>query len=303
MEFVMCLPVLLFVLALMVDSGSKSCWKLRGAVAARDAAWRTRNGRSVGPLGNPVAWPPPAAMEVSPSGSNGRLESAPLNHPVVRGPTLGTFLVRSELLDQTRGGWVGQSQRTWTPPLLPKLGAQAMNQQHPLIDGKWQYTQMGIPSTFWRRIPYIYVLPQTDPELKAAYLAAVDAVQTAPFRRDLDVLDRDEEIRAFYGRYHNFHPRVTFCDYDRARVATNQRAGLVRRIQGGLTTQKPRNGIPGQLTRFWINMYSQQRAQLLAQITQINAGQATGSVSDLQAQVSALEAQIDILKGYLSTLP
>jgi hypothetical protein len=293
LEFVMCLPVLLFVLALMVDTGSKSCWKLRGMVAARDAAWRTRFERSSGPLGNPVAWPPPATMGVSPSGPNGRLESAPLNHPVVRGPTLGTFLVKSELLDQTRGGWVGQSQRTWTPPLLPKLGAAALNQQHPLIDNKWQYSQMGIPSTFWRRIPFIYILPQTDPELKAAYLAAVDAVQTAPFRRDLDVLDRDEEIRAYYGNYHNFHPRVTFCDYDRPRVTTNQRASLVRRIQGGLTTQKPRNGIPGQLARFWINMYSQQ----------LQAMKAAGATPSNSPAAAALQAQIDVLKAYLNMLP
>ena len=289
MEFVLCLPVLLFVLALMVDTGSKSCWKLRGVVAARDAGWRTRWDRSSGPLGNPISWPPPAEMGTDATGPNARLETPQLNHPVVRGPTLGTILVRSELLDQTRGGLVGYSGRTWTPPLLPKLGAKPMNQQHPLIDGKWQYPQMGIPQTNWHRIPYIYVLPQTDPSLKAAYLLAVAAIQMAPFRRALDVLDRDEEIHAWYGSYRNFHPRVTFCDYDLQRVATNQRASLVRRIQGGLYTHKPKNGIPGTLTRFWINMYTQQRA------VAIQSGQL--------GQAAALQALIELLQGYLDTLP
>lgn len=293
LELVLCLPVLLFVLALMVDAGSKSCWKLRGVVAARDAAWRTRYDRAVGPLGNHTSWPPPASMGVSPLGPNGNLESAALNHRVVRGPTLGTFLVESERLDPTRGGAMGTSGRTWVPPLLPKLGAAAMNQQHPLLDGKWQYSQMGIPSTFYRRIPYLYVLPQAPPELKAAYLAAVEAVQTAPFRPALAVLDRDEEIRAWYGSYHNFHPQVRFCDFDLARVATNQRASLVRRIQGGLTTQRPRNGIPGQLARYWINMYTQQ----------LNAMKAAGATPADSPAAATLEALIETLKAYLNTLP
>lgn len=289
LEFVLCLPVLLFVLALMVDTGSKSCWKLRGVVAARDAAWRTRWDRAAGILPNPHSWPPPAEMGVSPAGASARLEVAALNHPVARGPTLGTFIVRSELFDQTRGGWLGDSSRTWTPPLLPKLGAEAMNQQHLLIDGRWQYAQMGIPHTFWRRIPYLYVLPQTDPALKAAYLLVVTAIQTAPFRRALDALDHDEEVRAWYDRYYNFHPLVRFCDYNRNRVATNQRAALVRRIKGGLTTQSPKNGIPGTLARFWIRMYQQQRS--------------AARLSGQFAQAAALEALIQTLEAYLATLP
>jgi hypothetical protein len=301
LEFVLCLPVLLFVLALIVDTGSKSCWKLRGVVAARDAAWRSRWDRSAGNVANPASWPAPATMGVTPAPATAMLNKRQLTHRVVRGPTLGTFLVRNELLDQTRGGRNGESDRTWSPPLLPKLGSQPMSQQHPLIDDKWQYTQMGIPATNWRRIPYLYTLPQTDPELKAAFLNAVAAIQ--PLRPALDVLDRDEEVRAWLGYYYNFHPRVSFCDLDRARVATNQLAMVVRRVQGGLTTIRPRNGIPGTLTRFWINMYTQQRNALLARIEQIQAGLATGSIPELLAQAAVLEAKIALLQGYLDTLP
>lgn len=297
----LCLPVLLFVLALIVDAGNKSCWKLRGVVAARDAAWRTRWDRRVGPLANPQSWPSPATMDARQAAANARLEKPQLNHPAVRGPALGPVVVKSDLLDQTRGGWTGESSRTWTPPLLPKLGAEPMEQRHPLVDGKWQYTQFGIPATNWRRIPYLYLLPQTAQELKAAFITAAAAIP--PLRPALDVLDRDEEIRAWLGHYHNFHPRVGFCDLDRARVATNQRSRVVRQVQGGLITQSPRRGIPGTLTRFWINMYTQQRARLLDRIAQIRAGQATGSIPALEAEAAALQAKIDLLNGYLNALP
>ncbi len=302
LELVLCLPVLLFVLALMVDTGSKSSWKLRGVVAARDAAWRSRWGRG-GNLPNPASWPQPAALNAGAAGPNRRLAKEDLDHPVVRGPQFGSLLVDRERLDPTRGGWVGRSQRVWTPPLLPKLGAAAMDQEHPLLDGKWQYSQMGIPSTYWRRIPYLYTLPQAPAGLKAAFQLAVTAIQTAPFRSDLDVLDRDEEIRAWYGAYHNFHPQVgRFCESDRDRVAENQQSALIRRIQGD-RIPRPRRGLPGMMTRFFISMYSQQRNQLLAQITKIEAGEATGAIAALQAQAGQLQAKIDLLNGYLRMLP
>lgn len=285
----MCLPVLLFVLALLVDTGSKSCWKLRGLVAARDAAWRTRYPRTAGVLSNHVNWPPPATMGVGGSGPNGNLNQPALNHPVVRGPVIGTFGVNGALLDPTRGGWVGNSGRLWTPPLLPKLGASALNQRHPLVDNKWQHPQMGIPWTVWRRIPTIYTLPQTDASLKAVYLAAVQAVRFAPARPALNVLDRDEEIRAWYGGYRNFYPQVNFCDANFERVANNQLLAAIRYIQGDLSP-KPRSGIPGRLARFWIGMY---RAQL-QQLQNANAN---------PAQQSYLQGQIALLEGYLNQLP
>lgn len=288
LELVLCLPVLLFVLALMVDSGSKSSWKLRGVVAARDAAWRSRWGRG-GNLPNPINWQPPATMSAEAAGAYPNLRMGDLDQPVVRGPELGTILVNRDLLDPARGAWIGRSRRVWTPPLLPKLGAATLDQTHPLLDGKWQYAQMGIPSTLSRRIPYLYTLPQAPGDLKAAYQMAVTALQTAPFRSALDVLDRDEEIRAYQGFYHNFHPQVSFCDFDRANVAQNQLPGLIRRIQGDVMMPLPGRGLPATMARYFINMYTQQRNRALA------AGQ--------QAEAGLLQAKIELLNGYLQTLP
>lgn len=289
LEFVLCMPVLLFVLALMVGAGSKSCWKLRGLTAARDAAWRTRYPRSAGVLGNHVDWPPPATMNAAGAGPNGNLDSPELNQPVVRGPNLGTITVNGQLLDPTRGGLAGNSQRLWKPPLLPKLGASSVNQRHPLVDGKWQHPQMRIPSTYSRRIPYIYTLPKTNASLKIAYLNAVNSIRFASFRPAFNVLDRDEEIRAWYGSYHNFYPQVAFCDADLERVANRQMLAVIRYIQGD-SSPKPRNGMPGRLARFWINMYRSQLAQL----------QATGGNAALQTK---LKSKIALLESYLNQLP
>ncbi|HVW36915.1 MAG TPA: TadE family protein [Pirellulales bacterium] len=289
LEFVLCMPVLLFVLALMVDAGSKSCWKLRGLTAARDAAWRTRYPRTAGVLRNHIDWPSPATMNAAGAGPNGNLNSQELNQPVVRGPNLGTITVNGQLLDPSRGGLAGNSQRLWKPPLLPKLGASSMNQRHPLVDGKWQHPQMGIPATYSRRIPYIYTLPTTDASLKTAYLNAVNAIRFASFRPAFNVLDRDEEIRAWYGSYHNFYPQVSFCDANLDRVANNQQLAVIRAIQGNLKPS-PRNGMPGRLARFWIGMYRSQLAQL----------QASGGNAALQTQ---LQSQIALLEGYLNQLP
>lgn len=289
LEFVMCLPVLLFVLALLVNTGSKSCWKLRGVVAARDAAWRTRYPRSQGVLSNHVYWPPPATMNAGGAGSIANLNQPALDQPVVRGPMIGTFGVNGQLLDPTGGGWAGNSGRLWKPPLLSKLGSNALNQRHPLVDNKWQHPQMGLPRTVWRRIPTIYTLPQTDASLSAAYLAAVQAVRFAPGRPALIVLDKDEEIRAWYGDYHNFYPQVNFCDANFDRVANNQLLGVIRYIQGDLSP-KPRNGIPGRLASFWIGMYRSQLAKL----------QASGANPGQQAY---LQGQIALLQGYLNQLP
>lgn len=287
LEFVLTLPVLLFVLALMVDAESKSSWKIRGQITARDAAWRSRYNRTGANLPNPGNWRPPATMSVNGTPPNPALENPALQQPALRGPQFMTFGVLPTL-DQTRGGWVGQSSKQWRPPLLPKLGTSVLNQQHPLVDGKWQYTQMGIPGNVYRRIGYIYVLPQTDPSLKAAYSMAVAALAQSPIRPALAVLDRDEEIRAFYGQYHDFHPRIAFCDYRPSNVYNSYVLPLIRRIQGGIPPSA-RNGLPGQMARFWLNMYRQRQNQLRQQ------GQA--------AAAAALQPLIDSLSNYLMHLP
>jgi len=260
LEFVLCLPVLLFVMALMVVSESKMCWKIRGDITARDAAWRSR-WRSGGNLPNPQNWPPPATMSAAGTPPNSLLDLPTLQQPVVRGPQFMTFQVDSTKFDNTLGGWLGQSHRNWTPPLLPKLGAASLDSRHLIWDTEWQYWQMGIPWNTYRRIPYLYQLPQPDPSFAMAYFAALGAIVGSPSAPALAVLDRDEEIRAWYGNYHDFHPRVPgFCNANRSQVASNQVQTLINQIQGG-NPPRPINGVPGNMGRFFRGMYQQQRNQ------------------------------------------
>jgi hypothetical protein len=142
LELVLCLPILLFVTALMFSAESKMCWKVRGTVAARDAAWRGRYPRTGARLPNPGNWQPPATMSAVNVAPVPQLDLPALRHPVARGPQLQNFQVDNPRLDPSRGGLLGRSQRPWTAPLLPKIGAADLNARHSLVDGKWQYSQM-----------------------------------------------------------------------------------------------------------------------------------------------------------------
>ncbi|MBI2480878.1 MAG: pilus assembly protein [Planctomycetia bacterium] len=42
LEFVLWLPVLLFVMALMVNYGTIATWRVRSEIVSQHAAWRTR---------------------------------------------------------------------------------------------------------------------------------------------------------------------------------------------------------------------------------------------------------------------
>jgi len=46
LEMVLCLPPLLFIMALMINFGTASCWKVRSLTVSRDALWSSRWPRS-----------------------------------------------------------------------------------------------------------------------------------------------------------------------------------------------------------------------------------------------------------------
>ncbi|MCR4411969.1 MAG: pilus assembly protein, partial [Thermoguttaceae bacterium] len=62
LEFVLALPMLLFVMALMLNFGTVASWKVRTLGAARHAAWSTRAPRSGMQYPRPANWPPAANL-------------------------------------------------------------------------------------------------------------------------------------------------------------------------------------------------------------------------------------------------
>ena len=256
LELVLALPILLLVMALIVAMGAAANWKVRALIVARNEAWRHRWPRT-DVYGfqrlRPIEWPA-AGSSTGMSGSDiPQLEHDAFEHPVIRGP-LPNIQVNDLRLDPTRGVLIGSSSLRRLPPLLPKLGTFEYDVRHPLLDNKWQHGQMGIGNRT-RRLPLIYQLDENQ-AARQEYDAAVQAVLNNPLRPDLAVLDRDDELLAWYGYYVDFHPRMSsFCSLDRDLVYRRNVKPLVQRIP-------QRRGMPARMARTFLSMYRAQQALL-----------------------------------------
>ena len=312
LELVLAIPLILFVLGLSVVFGSVACWRVRAQSVARDAIWSHRwprgepPGRDLDP--RPSEWPLPAVINCDfppfPLGP----PLAALDHdafaaPVIRGPLPGNVVVNDNLFDPTLRLRYGHSYLDRAPAALGNvLGDYQLDVTHWLFDGKWQYGQMGIGSNANRRISVLYPnlmnLSQTS-GLKAQYQQAIQAIVGSPLRPDLAVLDRDEELRAWFGHYSEFHPHFPrFCSLDPDEVRQNELPRHIERIDGTPPPGRPPRrpfGVPADLTNRFLAMYRQQLWVLQNSIP-------PGS----PAEIAALQEKIEILEDfldYLSTLP
>ena len=303
LEMVLCLPVLLFIMALMVNFGTVACWKVRSLSIAREAVWSTRWPRSGNSNPRPAYWPQGAGISAVADGNVAALDDPRVDLPVARGPLpLGT-MVNEELLDPTRGLRRGSADITRGFPMLGGLGDYELEAKTSPLDDKWQFRRMGMSSTWQRRIPIIYVLAKAPSNLATAYVQAVSAVLYAPFRDDLQPMDNDEEYRAYgmrfgWGRRSPvFYPRLRrFCTLDE-KVALERQDNLVDRIQGKVERNQDGrvlrrvSGVAERMTQSFISLY--QRV--------IRALQASG-VPGTEAEISMLQARIDTLNQFLQTL-
>lgn len=215
-ELVLWLPVLLMVMALIVNYANMTSWRLRGEVVARDAVWRARWPRSgsVEPRPPGSVWPTDASMGVRSDAPMWSLNHPHINHPVVRGPVLELgdpphrFLVRP-VLDQEVGAVAGTSSIRRRQDLLPGLGDYRSGEiADRMLTRTWQSAQMGF-SNHYRRTLVLYELPQTSPALPQAYVRSVLDLLGIPHFAALSVLDRDFDWSVYYGSYPNFYPRIS----------------------------------------------------------------------------------------------
>jgi hypothetical protein len=182
-------------------------------------------------------------------------------------------------LAPNRGEERGVSEINRQFPLLPKLGQYESGEiGNPLLDLKWPCHEMGIPNVF-RRTKRLYVLPATDQRLPAAMAQAAEDMFSIPHYRWLYVLDRDEDVLEYRGRYVDFHPWIrhpyphgrlvdlNYCRLDRQQVYDDQVIPLVDswdnrgQIRLGAISRLPRR-----LTEFFLNMYGQALEDLRARI-------------------------------------
>ncbi len=265
LELVLWLPVLLMVMALIVNYSNITSWRLRGEVVARDAVWRSRWPRSGSNEPRPPTsvWPASAGMGVQGDAQIGALNHPNIEHPVVRGPVLQLgepprqFVVRP-VLDQGVGAVIGTSNITRPYDLLATMGSYRSGRiADRMLTRQWQNAQMEFSNNY-RRSLVLYELPQTDPNLPEAYVRSILDLLRIPHYAALSVLERDEDWRIYHGGYPHFYPRIApnYGETDPAIVYDRSVRPKVDRIDpDGQVVLGEISLLPRRMTNAYLGMY------------------------------------------------
>jgi hypothetical protein len=214
LELVLSLPILLFVMALIVNIGAVGAWKVREQTNARYASWRTLHLRTGDANPNPPLWPADAAalrgaaganLDDAPSIWNGvpDLALAPVRGPVIAEPfTGGTIRVdpRLEFRDDVHDGRAPLERRIpLLRGILPNNGRYQIDIPHNLLDGNWEFHELGYSDNADRRARLLYQIEPDDFPSVASLKSALDvgpwqALQRFPQAGDLVPLDLDPDL-------------------------------------------------------------------------------------------------------------
>lgn len=233
LEMVLCLPMLMFVMALMINFGTAACWKIRGLTQARCLAFASCWPKGSATPSGCNSWSSPQTAGLSGASDCSTLDDARCNLPVARG-VLEHAGVYNEVLDPSRGFKVETASTTRSYPLLKSLGTYPLSAYVHLLDNKWQYGRQysyaeghNLPSNYSRRIPVIYALCKASSDMSSNYVTCVYAILRASFRTSLYPLDKDTEYINYNTLFHwgsgapDFHPRFqSTCSLDQD---TNQK--------------------------------------------------------------------------------
>lgn len=304
-ELVLWAPVLLFVMALMVNYGTAAAWRLRGEVISRDAVWRTRfpryNGDELPP--KPPTWPKNATQSQGTAPDYDLLDLAPLQQPVARGPLPSGFRVKP-ILDPTPGAEQGLASVRRRYPLLPRLGSfQSGDIENDLLDRPWVCDEMGIPNWF-RRTLLLYELPRTDPSLPAAYAQTAQSITQIPHFQALSVLDDNADWKRYMPWHHlpmpDFHPRVNAgrCELDPQVVYRSEVQRLIDvRTRPGNWRLGLISRVPRRLTEGYLNMYIRTKRQMEVELN-LMPPPPPARIAFLQAEIEYIDRQIPMLQAF-----
>jgi len=322
LEFVLALPILLFVMALMINFGTAASWKVRGLGMARNQLWSHRQSRSGGSYAqpDPSHWPAPdATVGVGGPGPCQALADPRVDQPVARGFTIVDFIVDRDLLDPTRGMLRGDASIDRAFRLLRSMGRYRLHSHTEALDDRWQFEGFGLPGTRDRRIPVLYTLPPTPATMGLAnrYIQAAAAIFYFPLQRYLYPLDNDQE-HIFWGRwfsaqgvpnwsdsppdfYRAFAWLPQFCHLDEQEV---QRLvdDLIDRIQGRGSPSQPGYvaGIAQRMTDAFISFY-QRVIRELQNLLSATPPPSAASAAWMRKQITDLQSKISQLQRPLRT--
>lgn len=231
LEMVLVLPFLMMLMATIIVFGYAAMWKLRTETVAREVVWRQRWTRFSNFTARPPEWPEPGTLSF---GATNGIESYAgddaLEDPIIAGP-LPAITVDDNVLDYTRGALEGVATIHREPPVFATLAAMDFDVDHPILDDRFQFHQMGI-GNYSRRFPVIYDSGMDSIRESVAIQAAVDAIVNSSSWPRLEALDRDSEFIAVYGRAPDFYPRVWwFSSTDHQWVEDFRLTPLINRIR------------------------------------------------------------------------
>lgn len=319
LEMVLALPLLLFMMALMLNYGTVACWKVRALSVARHSVWASRAPRSAAVSPRPAYWPSTGTGNGFASlGNVPGLDDSRVDLPIARGPLPYGTGVNSDLLNPQRGLLEGSASLTRGFPLMGSLGNYDLQAHNYLLDDTWEFQRMvwgaqnaWLPSNQSRRIPVIYALAKADSSLSTAFSQAVMASLRAAYRRSLRPLDDDEELEYYLTTYlgypagtgvPNFATRYrvpSVCSMDAAAIQALV-DNLVNRIQGTPDANgRLIGGMPADITRGYIRAYNR---IIRALQNLLNADPPPADPAGIQAAIASLQAEVDALQQLLQTL-
>lgn len=277
LEFVLNLPIMLFVMALMIIFGTAGAWKVRAHANARQAAWRAFWPRTGNNDPNPSNWPQSAPMSYN-SQSPSIFPGDPYaEFPVVRGPVLiepesGKFLpIRNRTLDMTAGLSAGYARIRRDYPIFKRLPPHEIDfpRHHLVFDGsRWQFGTMGMWANLTRRVLFTYDVDlqgRIVGEVESFLRTAVNMLQDPRRPHLVPLRGGDPEIANIGGgRSPNFVPgiglgsergtisplrgrslRPRLCNNDPEMIRQDQVRPLIDRIEN----------VPRRMTQYYISAY------------------------------------------------
>jgi hypothetical protein len=298
----MALPIVLLVMALMVNFGSVASWKIRALSVARNQLWSHRFPRDGSTYPRPAYWPASAGMGAGGASAVTSLDDPQVYQPVVRGPMVGNFSVHSDLLDPTQGMQTGSADLERTFTMLRRMGTYHLRAlERAFSQNCWQFETKGLHWNRERRTLHLYELPQTGKELGLAikYVNAVAKIFYAPFQVDLWPLDSDVDHILYNYRFGwghgapDFHPWLgNFCSTEEDDVKTKA-DDLIDRIQGN--KERHIASLAETMSQAFINYYHQVINALQQQLNS-QPPPPQDQISAIQQEIADLEQKIKQLQ-------
>lgn len=276
----MALPILLAVVALIVNYGIVATWKVRALTVARHELWSHRQPRTGDHQPVLAYWQTSNATYTYVTGQLPEMDDARAYHPVVRGPLSGAQ-VKEDLFDPVRGFASGQAGLSRPLPLMGRSRAFTIDTDTHLIQDVWKFRspQMSWYDDLWRdglwdnvqvRIPVIYKLNQADPQYPTRYNEIVaeilaPALQAAlrPMWADLDDIEfRDAGLIPVstmpqdrpYLDYGKFNPPFPWrCNLDEAETTLDVDL-VIKQIRGDPPFGPPHSQ-PWRMATEYLRMY------------------------------------------------